>query len=228
MINVVILAAGRGSRLAGVMPPFLKPLMTINGQSLLVTSARQAGDVLFDTDEMKLTVVTAPENTLPIVQLLNDAEIEGNIVVQRNADGPASALELALDPLTHHTMVLMGDNTMEPSAISRVITPNDANIAVVGGRVVTDPRNPSIESFTRFRTKTEEWVEKVPVTSDDESSFVWLGPLYLPTEELHSLLKKNADHRDQNGERPIGPLLGQFTDVLRVNVSCTDIGVMST
>jgi CTP:molybdopterin cytidylyltransferase MocA len=77
MIDIIILAAGRGSRLAGVMPPYMKPLMTVNGESILVKLIKEATAAVFNVtaSDDRVTVVTAPENTMPIAHLLNDADV---------------------------------------------------------------------------------------------------------------------------------------------------------
>ena len=224
MIDIIILAAGRGARLAGVMPPYMKPLMTVNGESILVKLIKEATAAVFNvtSSDDRVTVVTAPENTMPIAHLLNDADIDARIVVQRKPTGPATAVKLALQPDSARTVVLMGDNVMSVDAIQRVMVLEDSLVTVVGGnsaRLVSP-------SFTRYRTEQRQWVEKTPITDDDTGAFVWLGPLNFSTDRLHNVLNRRLVVNEA-GEYPLGPLLNHFNDdLLTVDVTCTDIGVL--
>lgn len=224
MIDIIILAAGRGSRLAGVMPPYMKPLMTANGESILVKLIRGATAAVFNvtTLDSRVTVVTAPENTMPIAHLLNDADIDARIVVQRKPTGPATAVKLAMQPDSARTVVLMGDNVMDTNAIQRVMVKEGTRTTVVGGsnaRLVSP-------SFTRYRHGQQQWVEKTPITDEDTYAFVWLGPLSFNTERLANVLNSELV-MNEAGEYPLGPLLNHFNDdLLTVEVTCTDIGVL--
>ena len=116
----------------------------------------------------------------------------------------------------------MGDNVMSVDAIQRVMVLEDSLMTVVGGnsaRLVSP-------SFTRYRPEEQQWVEKTPITDADTHAFVWLGPLNFSTDRLHKVLNSSLV-MNEAGEYPLGPLLNHFNDdLLTVEVTCTDIGVL--
>lgn len=218
-MHVIILAAGKGSRLAGVMPPYFKPLMTINGECLLVRTLRQVHDV-FQGASYDVTVVAAPENALPICQVLNDAEMDADIIVQRQPAGPGAAVLRALND-SQTSLVLMGDNLMNRQAIVDVASAvGSGSKAAVGGRLSES----TSESSTRQRVGTGLWVEKEPVSELDKLSFSWIGPVCARTRDLRDALLMQAA---VNGELPIGPSFNILKPEC-VEVECTDIGVIQT
>ena len=64
-MDLIILAAGRNERLHGTVPAFMKPLLLVDGQPLIVRLVREALDagVLETYDEVgRVIVVAAPQN----------------------------------------------------------------------------------------------------------------------------------------------------------------------
>lgn len=102
----VVLAAGKNERLAPVVPPFHKPLLVYEGETLVGRAARLASTI---TDEV--IVVVAPQNAAPIAEVVT----EGTLIVQRQPTGPVDALCLARPYVgpDDSVLLMMGDNTFE-------------------------------------------------------------------------------------------------------------------
>lgn len=217
--DAVILAAGRGERLSdnGIAAPYLKPLLPVNGRPLV----RNAVQVAHQATSRTPVVVVAPENALPIAQVLHG--LPATLVVQRAATGPGDALLLAMQLVTaDNVLVLMSDNVLSAVDVQRVLAPG-VHRASVGVRSIAAPE---AERFTyRVPTPFPCWVEKVPVdatTTVVDDVVCWVGPLVLPSNAVRAVLK--------SGHGSLGPpLLNAFTDAeLRcVPVDTVDVGTPS-
>lgn len=165
------------------IPPFFKPLLLVNGSTLVASAVRALREVEgVDT----VIVVTAPSNTEQIVHVTEG--MVDHYVVQPRPDGPGDALEraMALGASADTFLVLMGDNTFGEHDVQNVY--DEASDAAVGVRPIS---RPSSERFARI-TAHGEWVEgkytadelREPLgTSDDP---VWLGPLKLKKKQWMS------------------------------------------
>ena len=223
-MDAVILAAGRGSRVEGLVPPFFKPMMVVNGRPL-ISSAISEADRIGST---RIIVVAAPENAAALSHYL-PSEGPLRMVVQFRPTGPGDGVLLGLDLVrSSHVLVLMGDNVFGPSDVSSVAkgwhlagssNAEGAN-AVVGVRHLEDPT-----AFTRQRSNGT-WVEKVEKSPDDFTagrSKCWVGPIAAKTEKLQDAILHQS--RDAAGERAIGPALNRLEKVATVRVETYDIGV---
>src|SRR5689334_1907257 len=110
-MDAVILAGGKGSRLDGVMPPYMKPFMPVNGVPLITRIVDQVHGYVART-----FVVVAPENAMQMAHVLNGRKVF--MVVQQDATGPGDALMLGLALTKQDTvLLLMGDNLMPDADI---------------------------------------------------------------------------------------------------------------
>jgi molybdopterin-guanine dinucleotide biosynthesis protein A len=217
-VETVILAAGRGSRLKNLAPPYFKPLMIVDSEPLIRRLVRTAWEVSGD----RVVVVAAPENTLPLCQVLDGLPAE--IVVQRAPLGPGDALLTGLGLVTSpEVCVLLGDNVMstkDQHSVAQAVVP------AVG--VVLLP--PAKAGRYTYLTPDGVWVEKQPpreTGSDDaERLACWVGPLKLETEAIRFAIETFAKETTAPGQEiPIGPLLNQQGPATLVEVSSVDIGV---
>jgi bifunctional N-acetylglucosamine-1-phosphate-uridyltransferase/glucosamine-1-phosphate-acetyltransferase GlmU-like protein len=222
-MDTVILAAGKGSRLNGIAAPYHKPLLVVNGRPLI----RHAVEVAHRVTGRTPIVIVAPENALPISQVLENEPAK--LMVQRTAHGPGHALLLGLEMVKEQTvLVLMADNVLTFADVQRVAS--QAKPAV--GVQLVSPHD--AERFTRLRRNaygTLSWIEKVPIEEADidESTgevLCWVGPLLLHVETTHDALHRIVTGvREPSVEIPIGPpVLNAHEHIAQVAVSTYDIG----
>ena len=220
----VILAAGRGSRVERLVPPFFKPMMAVNGRPLISSAISEAGRI----GSTRIIVVAAPENAAALSHYL-PSEGPLRMVVQLRPTGPGDGLLLGLDLVrSSRVLVLMGDNVFGPSDVPSVAkgwhlagSPNaEGADAVVGVRHLDDPT-----AFTRLRSNGT-WVEKTEALPEDfpeGRSKCWVGPLAAKTEKLQDAIQRQS--RNDAGERAIGPALNRMEKVATVRVETYDIGI---
>lgn len=219
-MDAVILAAGRGERLAGVMAPFHKPLMVVNGRPLIQQVVAHASTFVAG----RIIVVVAPENALPITQVLNTMHVNGTevvVVVQRLPLGPGASLRTGLRQCkAEDALVLLSDNVMSNGDVASVVRSRYDN--VIGVRAI-EPEG--AERFTRIRTDNK-WVEKIPIEDKDIHSDgmvrCWVGPIKVRAKEMEHAL---SSYFQQHGEVPIGPVFNNLTNVATVAVTSSDVGV---
>lgn len=217
LIDTIILAAGRGSRLDGIAAPFHKPLMVINGRPMIRNAIEQSRREVFGD----VIVVSAPENTLPLSQVLTG--IDAKFIVQREPQGPGAALALGLQLVTtEKVLILMGDNTLQSSDVAAILDTAESAEAVT---VVGTHRVPSqdAERFT-FLDEDGKWKEKVKPVSNYIVD-CWIGPILADTQDIADVLEWWREKAAQDEELPIGPLFNHLKQVSTVPVSCEDIGI---
>jgi hypothetical protein len=177
-VSAIILAAGANTRLRGLVAPFMKPLMLVNGRSLIA----HARSLAADWSASQVIAVVAPENARPAISLIHaDAW-----VLQPEPTGIMDALRLAL-PLAvlHTTLILCADNTFEYD------TDNGMNVGgrlhpswpFFGARVLDDRES---LRFTRFSYEPKpRFIERGEV---ERGSCCWIGPVMCPTNALRAAL----------------------------------------
>jgi choline kinase len=172
MLRGLILAAGEGTRLASIAAPFHKPLMVVNGRSIVSAAV----DELKKVDAYDVTVVVAPQNASAVCHV-TDGRVD-NYVVQPKAISPVDAVDRAMRLYSPHDeiILLMGDNIFGEHDVPRVA--HSATHAAVGGRVM-----PKLDA-QRFTRQLEDgtWVEG----EDDRGNAqmrVWLGPVMFTAEQ---------------------------------------------
>lgn len=236
-MDSVILAAGKGSRLDGIMPPFHKPLLVVNGKPLI----RQAVELAMRCVDGRVTVVVAPENALPICQVLDGPGMgKVDVIVQRSMLGPGVSLRTGLRHSTAgETLVLLADNVLTFADIDKIVKAQGNAVGVS----MLDASE--AERFTRARavepgdvtagdgkvvtTRTDiEWVEKVPVIEadlfDHGMATCWVGPIKVNTTEMERAITDWMS-QGRKEEVPIGPLFNRLSYITTVPVTSIDIGV---
>lgn len=221
-LDTVILAAGAGTRLAGIVPTGLKPLVVVNGETLIARLVRQARTFAAG----RIVVVVSPTNAAPIVELIERGDRRDvDYVVQPVPAGPGEALLRGLAVVrTAHTLVLAGDNWMPDVALHDVVEDIPMGVAV-GVRVVTDPA--VARRFTRLREVPRAATceaEEGPELGWSGPWTVWCGPLVIPTDNARIALQAAVTGRGDN-EAKIGPYLHRMgASVGLVGVEAQDIG----
>ncbi len=215
-MGAVILAAGRGERLAGIAAPYMKPALLVNGRPLIVQQVQNALEV---TDS--ITLVLAPKNAQTMLELVSDAMQELNwrhidVIVQPFASGVVDALKRGLRMYEWDTLVLMGDNVVPPGTVT----------AMWEQYVSSDPK-PDIVVCTaempyhdaqRFTyLDNRHWYEKEEVSNPLPTVPVWVGPVIIKSaSEMYAALGSNES---------VGRTFNAFTNVWTYTGHCTDIGV---
>lgn len=221
-MDAVILAGGKGSRLDGVMPPYWKPLMPINGLPLICKIYDQVADQgVIDN----IFIVVAPENALQVAQVMNGRN--AYLVVQQRATGPGDALLLGLQLTKAETvLVLMGDNIMPDDDLVNVVDGSrDTDFVIGTGTVLTADE---ARRFTRIYEdgfRIEEGPDVSPPDFRDGPYTVWCGPLVLPVEKTIAALRATPGLDAPLGERKIGTHLHAIgQEPMLVNCAAVDIG----
>lgn len=180
-MDIVILAGGENTRLKGIVAPHHKPLLVINGESLIVRLVRQA--LLLKPG--KIVIVVSPRNADPILELLmhNFTDISMIYFVMQT---PGTTIDVALRSglmmtgSTEKVMVLCGDNFMTDEDWKDLIhAPQIENRSVIVGQCVTS--EDVALNFARvwpiYMTLTEATVEMDKQKFSDGRWYVWNGPI---------------------------------------------------
>jgi molybdopterin-guanine dinucleotide biosynthesis protein A len=208
-LDAVILAGGKSERLNGIVPPYHKPFLVINGKSLIVSAVQSA----IDAGAQKVVVVATGENAMPVTQLVGHYQ-QVRIVLSNG--GPGKALLTGLEMCDNQrVLVLMSDNVHGPNDVNHVSSYRYA----IGMRLVPWAES---ERFTRF--DGQHWVEKpFPFSQNMEPPvpgaeiMVWCGPLVIQRQRGLDLLI---------GEEKIGPVLGRLAPTFElVETNSVDVGI---
>jgi UTP-glucose-1-phosphate uridylyltransferase len=240
-MDAVILAAGRGQRMLGHSMPFFKPLLEVNGITLLAYAAEYAAAAGAE----KTVVVVSPHNITQVKKVLEPYSSWIQIVVQDEPWGPGHAALVGINALadSKRVMLLMSDNIMDQEkVVDMAVTTEISNSNAVGTRTV--PRTQA-KRFTRVRERWSdgvsrdamyEFVEGIDLDDNDfidptaqmPAAKVWCGPVVMDTQRARLTLSREWDSRGQiAGELKIGPYL---TEILRhptylFDVNAMDVGV---
>lgn len=226
-MDTVILAAGRGTRLDGIAAPFHKPLLVVNGKPLIRQCVELADEA---AGGGSIIIVAAPENAAPISHVLNGAgHNRVDMILQREPRGPGHALLTGLKLVTsNEVLVLLGDNVVSAADVKKVIEGRCSNVIGVNQMPMSEAQR-----FTRLRMVGEsvKWVEKIPVTEDDDlkktgEATCWVGPVKLDSSKMEKAIRADISSGGMVGrEIPIGPLFNKLGEFHTMQVSSIDIGV---
>jgi CTP:molybdopterin cytidylyltransferase MocA len=228
-VDAVILAAGRGTRVGELAPPFFKPLLPIDGVPLVC----RAYDLARAVDVVEPVVVVAPENAAAI-----DAALGPNrraaLVVQRQPYGPGHALALGLRVAgsSRRVLVLLSDN---------VSTVEDV-LAVSSHETSVGVKKFNRDDALRFTWLVDSaaqpgqptWIEsknrRPYLNRTSETVTCWVGPFVGWRPRMETVLQNLLDDFDPNlGELLIGPYLNLFMideKSVTVPVSSYDVGTI--
>lgn len=203
-LDAIILAGGKSERLRGIVAPYHKPFLVVDGRSLIVAAVEQA----LEAGAHRVVVVATAENAMPVSQLVGH---HPQVRIILGTGGPARAVRLGLEVCEHErVLVLMSDNVHGQHDVLRVTY----QVFAVGVRQL-----PRLQAVRFTRLVNGEWYEGPPgedISMLPENITVWCGPLVIARRwGLHVL----AD------QEKIGPLLGQLAPRFElVPVSTVDVG----
>ena len=230
-MDTVILAAGRGERLKGIVAEFHKPLMVVNGRAMIT----QVVDAVRDNIKLgQIIIVAAPDNVSPMINILGDKIDEKmRFVIQPRPTGPGDGLGLGLELVTPtsistHTLVLCADNIMDSEDIAAILSTNPVGQEIIVGTRTT--RNEAVAArMTRVDMHEQSFIESPTLEAPDGNGeyHCWLGPLALPTFETKQTV---TIARTRDEEMKISPILNALVkhhgaSVYTEPVNCYDVGI---
>lgn len=230
MMEAVILAAGRGQRMTGIAKPFYKPLLEINGLSLLAHSVQYAIAAGIE----KVCVVASPQNVHDIEAAIVDAGLEVSIAIQHEPLGPGHAALVGLSAVRSQRCALfLSDNIMDEQLVVDMI--HECRLNDLDAVATCDVHRAQASRFTRVRKlqdNTYSYEETTPVTDDDLWSKdedivkVWCGPLVFGTMRAIGVLGRAEN---TGNELKIGPHLTAImrSPTLLADVKAMDVGIPS-
>lgn len=205
-LDAVILAGGKSERLGGIVPPFHKPFLVINGTSLLVSAVIQA----VGAGAEKIVVVASGENAMPVMQLISH---HPRVRVVLSNGGPGRALYVGLEMCDNQrVLVMMSDNVFGPDDVSDV----------VGEKYAIGVREVSWHKALRFtRLIDGEWREGPPSSEERNAApttaKIWCGPLVIQRQRGLDCLED---------QQKIGPVLGNLApNFVYVPTKTQDVGI---
>lgn len=229
----IILAAGKNTRLKGIIPSYHKPMLVVNGRPLVISIARQLLERC-----RRVVVVVSPENCGPITELLSAADMLGDqvhIVIQPEARGPGDAILRAL-PLciSDRVCIALGDNVIPARDFDNIFQEDRTATMKNGGlhafRHITISFVPVTddEEAQRFtRVLGTDFIEGTPGGKFQEMYRCWTGPLIADRQVLEAHMQQYHRKQQVAGlETKISPALNyiEHRTVSVVEGSSLDIG----
>lgn len=215
-MDAVVLAAGRNDRLKGYVPAYMKPLILINGEPLILTLVQDLRDVLGGS----VVVVVAPQNAEHIVDVMSarmDLK-DVHFTIQPRATGPAGALSAGMRLVQDGgVMIVCADNVIPKQDIR-----NAANEYKVTQKTTVVTRQIPAEEARRFTRVTNEGAVEGAAFQVGEKDLTyyqcWVGPVVFHAWDLRAAL-------DEREATLISPLIDSCTPLKLVAGNTTDIGV---
>ena len=221
-MDAIILAGGRGTRVAELAPEYYKPLLPVDGVPMVTLAV----DLALRSGVTCPVVVAAPANAEDICRALDGRP--ALVVIQRQPLGAGHALLLGLQasprPLVDcdRVLVLLSDNVSSDADVQAVT----AHPSAVGIKYIER------EHAFRFARLDDDgrWVEKEPILNLDGPPIAcWVGPFVGWRNRMTRVLAQAVDERKPDTEVYIGPHLGKFmyaeTKCPLVPVESLDLGV---
>lgn len=224
-MDTIILAAGRGERLNGIVAKYHKPLVLVDGQPLV----RRAAQLALNEANGDVVVVVAPQNASVIAEVLEG--LPAQMIVQRYPTGPGDGLLIGLKVTrTDKVLILLGDNVLADEDVRNVCAAEPYGVGIQRIKISDD-------AVRYTRRRGDGWVEKEPIADFDrvpdpddpcvliDMIDVWVGPLTIDAHAAREALPTMYRAFHGNGERPIGPYLDYLSPAAQlVPVSSEDIG----
>lgn len=235
-LSAIILAAGANTRLDGRVPPFMKPLVLVNGKPL-VNHARDHAVHNWGCDS--LIFVASPSN---VGLLLNVARLHSaHWIVQPTPMGVVDAITRAMPfVVTGKVLILCADNTFENGSQS-VDFFSFARRSVHSWMGVRTLDALASKRFTRYRHRkvmvdttvhsdpepkiidTLLGVELIEAGSPELGDGCWIGPLLLQTLEIRTALQ--GRHPPQTIVELIKATTNDGRELRVAPMLCADMGV---
>lgn len=219
--TALILAGGANTRLQGVVPPFMKPLVVVNGRTLF----RHAFDHAPIWHADRAVAVVSPENIGPLTKLnLGDnwtrLKYVSDWIVQPHPIGIIDAIKRGLVAVrSPWTLVMCADNTfdIESAALFHLDRSLKEPWSLFGARHLSHEEE---RRFTRYDVRDDR-VYFIEASDAAPGIGCWIGPLLVPTLDLSV-----AAHNSRN--RTIVDCLNEMACKRRfvsVPMYCNDLGI---
>jgi hypothetical protein len=172
-LDAVILAGGKSERLRGIVPPYHKPFLVVNGRSLLVAAVEEAQRA----GASRIVVVATGENAMPVWQLVREVP---RVTVVLDDHGVGNALAVGLNVCREQrVLVLMSDNVFAKDDVPEVAAyPTAIGVQLMPARLA--------QRYTRLIG--DMWLEGGPSTEHYDDLTVWCGPLVVSRNRALAVL----------------------------------------
>lgn len=227
-VRVVVLAAGHGSRLKGLYPSFMKPLIPISGKPLIVDILHKAA--MIEPNDM--TVVVAPQNALQIVEsVLHGVAPHVHHVVQPSASGVLDAIRLGIGPtINGNVLVLFADNVISHCP-SRETVQSATNFKIALQSIKDSAVYPDLTCFS----ETELFFRTPGATVDedrDPDPHAWVGPMILTEDDQAALMRGLAMNQSNDYQLSVENYLNHIYHIdgdkslnaIKLDIPSFDIG----
>lgn len=228
----IILAAGKNTRLKGIIPSYHKPMLIVNGKPLIISIARQLLERCG-----RVIIVVSPENSGPITELLSAADMLGDqvhLVLQPEARGPGDAILRAL-PLcaADRVCIALADNVIPARDFENIFREDQSYVEknhLAAFRHVTIsfvPVTDDDEAQRFTRVLGTDFIEGTPGGKFQEMYRCWTGPLIADRQVLEAHMTQYHRKQQIAGlETKISPALNyiEHRTVTTVEGSSIDIG----
>ena len=168
-MDLIVLAAGRNERLKHIVPPYMKPVLVINGEPLIKTIVREA----LCNPVGHLVVVVAPENAAAIAYVLRPYLRNVDLIVQPDATGPLDAAFRALQLCQSELVTIVcADNVIPPATLREALCDDRPSIST---SMITVSE---AERFTRVKPNGR--LIDGPYSEQEDRALTercWIGPV---------------------------------------------------
>lgn len=236
--DTVVLAAGRNTRLKGIVPSFMKPLMIVNGRPLIVSILKNVTSF-----SQHVVVVVSPENCAMIAEVLAangllDDIFRVTIIVQPEAKGPGEGLLRALHVChSKRVMLVCGDNIVPHADYNSALIADTAAVnkadeesySILTASVMLTDDEADAQRFTRVEMDQKSLIEGEPGGLWPDGLYrCWVGPLIFDRSEgAIALASEWGDKGYRTKELKISGALScsiPNLDVVVVNGTSVDVG----
>lgn len=225
----MVLAAGANTRLSGLVPAYMKPLITVNGLPLILHAHNHAIHEWHVTD---IVYVVSPDNVRLITQVIpktSQGVEHTSFLVQPEADGVVDAIRQAMPLVVQPwTLILCADNTFDTRGKTMpwpTETHTDTNSpAFFGSQRLSSE---AAKRFTRY-THSNSGLQFIEAVSEKAGEGVWIGPMFLHTSDILSVIKDLKYHFKDHEVVSVVAFLNAViarTGALPLNMRCSDLGI---
>lgn len=209
-MDAIILAAGRNDRLGGHVPAYMKPLLVVNGHTLI---GHQVNALALAT---RIIVVCSPDNVSQLIDVLG-AFSGVFFIIQPKPIGVIDALEIGMELVeSDYTIITCADNIIPQEHWAEFI----AHDRPTPGQILISSRDLPAHETQRFTYFVNQEVrEKVPPPNFTDHYRCWIGPLSAMTEDLTGKL--------EHGLKSLSQLIASYDPIgwKFIEGECSDVGV---
>jgi len=225
-MDAVILAGGRGQRLAGYALPFHKPLIEVNGKPLIFHTLEYAH--LAGAERM--IIVASPSNHGIISSMFTNFDYV-TIAVQDQPNGPGDAMLVGFEHVeSDRVLALMSDNLMSPDRVEYM--GRWSSFDGIGTQMLEPAaasrftRISKVDGSVKFVESTEVEAHEI---NHDGLVQVWCGPIMCSKKRMTQVLRSAQANTPAGEELKIGPHLTKGLDrPMFFPTDAVDVGVPDT